>query len=63
MPIYSWLDKKSGTKVEVIRSFDEYEQHPTEEEAPGLTEPEWERIIDGKRLVTRPVNWEGKGNW
>ena len=63
MPIYVWQDKKSGKKVEVIRQFSEYEQGPTKEEAPGIESPEWERIIDGKRLVTRPVNWNGKGNW
>ena len=64
MPFYNWLDHNSGKEVEVVREFADYQTPPTEEES-GIAadKADWERIIRGKRLVTRPRNWQGKGNW
>lgn len=64
MPFYTWMDKNSGKEVEVVREFKDYETPPTEEES-GIS-PEkasWERLIRGKRMITRPRNWGSKGYW
>jgi len=64
MPIYTYQDKKSGKKVDVIRSFNDYENPPTKEEAPGLEDPEWERQIGDNQVVVKGNGWGGgKGYW
>jgi predicted nucleic acid-binding Zn ribbon protein len=64
MPIYSWVNKKSGKSVEVIRAFADYEKPPTEEEAPEEKEPEWERNIGADITVVKGNGWgNGKGHW
>ena len=64
MPLYRWEDKKTGKKVEVLRSFKEYDVAPTQEEAPDVEDPEWERKIGGGQKLLRGNNWTGsKGNW
>ena len=64
MPMYKWQDEKTGTEVEVLRKFDDYEIPPTEQEAPGLEEPKWRRLIGGKQQLVRGPNWSGqKGSW
>lgn len=64
MPQYIWLDKKSQKEVIVIRTFSEYENPPTPEEAPGLEDPEWERMIGGNQTLQRGASWGGaKGYW
>lgn len=64
MPGYVWKDKKSQKEVEVIRAFSDYEKPPTEEEAPGLEDPEWERQIGAGQKLMRGPNWQGmKGHW
>lgn len=64
MPIYRWEDKKTGKKVEVLRSFKEYDVPPTKEEAPDVEDPEWERKIGGGQKVNKGNNWgPGKGYW
>lgn len=64
MPMYTWTDKKSGKEVTVIRTFAEYENPPTQEEAPDIQDPEWERNIGDKITVTKGNGWgSGKGYW
>lgn len=64
MPFYRWIDKKTGKEVEVLRIFADYENPPTEEEAPDIKEPEWERQVSGGQSVVKSWNWgAGKGNW
>jgi hypothetical protein len=69
MPVYVWFDKNSEKEIEVIRTFDEYQVPPTQEES-TLTEEEylaakWEKLISSKVMVTRGPNWgDGrKGSW
>ncbi len=65
MPQYLWKDEKSGTEKEVLRSFQEYEVPPTEEEAPELvgTDPKWVRVMSGGQKVIRANGWGKKGYW
>ncbi len=72
MPMYQYVCKKNGLRVEVIRHFSEYENVPTEEEVRSVigadaempTEFEWEREIGGKQSLVRGENWRGmKGYW
>lgn len=67
MPGYSWKNLKTGSVVDIIRRFSEYEDPPTIEES-GLTpeeyaEAEWERVLLGSPTINRPWHWQGKGNW
>jgi len=63
-PLYSWKDKKSDKKIEVIRKFDAYQDPPTQDECDwDVSEAEWERVISSNISVKRPWNWAGKGNW
>ena len=69
MPLYNYVDKNTEKAVEILRKFDDYEVHPTKEEAKDLTQEEydaadWERRICPGIRVTRGENWNGsKGNW
>jgi hypothetical protein len=69
MPIYLWIDKKTGKKVEVIRTFAEYEVPPHGDELPvelrdlSDHEIEWERSVGDKISVTKGWGWGGKGQW
>jgi len=67
MPQYLWADKNTGKTCTVIRSFNEYEQPPTEEEhprSPGEEPADWERQIGGDQALIRGPNWGGaKGYW
>lgn len=52
--------------MDIIRSFSDYENPPTEEEAPGAdSEPEWERCIGENQVLVRGPNWGSgmKGHW
>lgn len=67
MPIYTWLDKKSGTTVEIIRSFKDYENPPEGDELPAELqgkECDWERQIGDNQSVVKGNGWgAGKGSW
>lgn len=71
MPIYKWSDKNTGKEVEIIRSFDDYEDTPTEEEAlVELTKEEfknakWVKIVVGgsRSIGFGRFGHGGKGNW
>lgn len=69
MPIYCWHDKNSELKVEVIRSFAEYENPPVDDELPEAERGKqdsrkWERIIGSDIRVMRGAGWGmGKGYW
>lgn len=71
MPLYDWQDNRTKKQVLVMRSFAEYQEPPTEEEAvkEGLTEDEakeadWERLIGAGIQVSKGDAWgPGKGNW
>lgn len=69
MPIYDWLDKRTGKQVGIIRSFDLSGDLPTREECPELTDEEyaaaeWDKQLGvGTRFMHGP-NWSGrKGHW
>jgi hypothetical protein len=73
VPLYQWIEKKSGIRVEVLRHFDQYTDEPTAEEVaavlqPGQelpADPQWEREIGGKQSLVRGENWGygRKGYW
>lgn len=64
MPQYLWADKNTGKTCTVIRSFSEYEVPPTQEEAPEVVDPDWERQVGGDQTLMRGANWQGrKGSW
>jgi hypothetical protein len=72
IPLYTYIEKKHSLRVEVLRSFDEYQTVPTDEEIREVigadaaipTDLEWEREIWGNQTLTRGSNWSGsKGNW
>jgi hypothetical protein len=65
--MYRHKDENTGKEVEIIRSFDDYEDTPTVEEAmhEGLTEDEakeakWVKIITGG---AGHVGFGQKGYW
>ena len=64
MPAYTWEDKNSGRRIDIIRTFSEYTVPPTEEES-GIKpeDAKWERIIMGAPTVNKPWNWGKKGTW
>jgi predicted nucleic acid-binding Zn ribbon protein len=62
MPLYEWKSESTGEEIDVLRSFDDSDVEPTEEEAKGDKGP-WQKLIS---VVTtrRGPNWSGsKGNW
>ncbi len=65
MPLYEWLDEVSGTKVEVLRSFADYEVPPQAEEMPEdirAAEHKWVRQIGKSIRVVKGAGWgPGKG--
>ena len=64
-PMYCWVEKNTGTQIEVVRNFSEYQVPPTEEES-GINpeQANWERIIGGGIKTIRGSNWgPGKGHW
>lgn len=71
MPLYIWEDKVSEKKIEILRSFDKYDDAPTHQEmlGAGLTEDEVEaaklrKVIGTGIRVTRGPSWQGsKGYW
>lgn len=71
MPLYCWKDKTSGKTIEVMKSFDEYKDPPTKEEAiaGGLTEEEADsadfvKVLGTGIKVVKGDSWgPGKGNW
>lgn len=67
MPIYSYVDKKSGLKVDVVRNFSEYEKEPMDEELPEAErgkKRKWSREIGLGIKTIRGPSWSGsKGNW
>lgn len=70
MPMYTYVEKKTGAKVDVVRTVSEMDLLPQLDECEGKLTPEqyaeadWERLISGGISVNRGVNWSGsKGNW
>lgn len=62
MPMYLWESETTGEEITVLRSFDDYEVPPTEEEIGDKVGP-WKRIV-GRTTVVRGPNFTGsKGNW
>lgn len=68
MPIYQYIDHSTAERIEVVRTFEEWEAPPTREEAHQWTDEEyqnasWERVI-GVPGVVKGQGWGGgKGNW
>ena len=67
MPIYTYREMNTGTDVEVIRAFADYENPPEGDEIPEELrdkECKWERQIGDNTRVVRGPNWNGaKGYW
>lgn len=63
MPMYLYEDKKSGKRIEVLRSFKEYDVPPTKEEAPDIEDPQWERLIIGTQKHVKGPGFGRKGYW
>ena len=69
MPFYDWKDKVSGVEIKVFRSsLSEYNLPPSEQDLkdagvslPEGTEPQWERVIGGIRII-RPFDFTFRGN-
>ena len=66
MPIYNWIDKRTGKDVDVIRDFEKFEFPPDRDEVPNMTDQEytdaeWERQIAPSKWIR---GWSGgKGAW
>jgi hypothetical protein len=61
-PLYTWQDEKTGKEVTVVRSVEEIEIAPTEEES-GVKDGRWKRLLCACTFKRGP-NWTGsKGNW
>jgi hypothetical protein len=61
--MYAWEHQETKKIVEVIRTFNDSDVPPTEEEAKGLT-GKWEKIIGGNQTLLKGPNWRGaKGYW
>lgn len=71
MPQYPWRDSRTGKELDVLRSSENYEEPPTEEEAveAGMSAKEftlatWERLIGTGIRTVRGPNFRGKkGYW
>jgi predicted nucleic acid-binding Zn ribbon protein len=69
MPIYQYLEKKTGKKVEIVRTISEHGVLPLAEECPELSPEEyaaaeWEQQISGGQFMVRGAGWRGgKGYW
>lgn len=61
-PIYKWENEEKET-VEVVRSFDEIDEQPTEEEFKGADKHEWTRVLSDGITKVRGEFWGSKGNW
>jgi len=69
MPMYTWVrvDTEGDEQkqyCEVVRSFDDYEVGPTDEEYPDASNYKWTRVIRSGTMVRKGAGWgSGKGNW
>lgn len=68
MPIYTYMEKKSGIKVDIIRTFDNYDKPPEGDEIPEELRKkkklQWERQIGDNQVVVKGNGWgAGKGYW
>lgn len=68
MPLYPYYDETSKKEVEILRSFNDYDIPPTQEEAKMSDEEfkvaKWKRLISTGIRVTKGDAWgPGKGNW
>lgn len=77
MPIYVWRHKPTQELVEIIRSFDNYQDLPTLDEVPDelkkklgkkptIKEADWEKYLGGSSHII--LKWpssggSGKGYW
>ena len=63
MPVYVYLNK-DGERVEVLRSFDDYQVGPTEEECKGIKGPFTKSIGENIKVI-KGENWGygSKGHW
>lgn len=67
MPLYDWIDKKTGYKVVLLRPFAEYDVPPCDEDLPEDErgkDREWQKQLGEGVQTVRGPNWTGsKGNW
>lgn len=64
MPYYPWQCQKTGLEIEVLRSFDDYQNPPTDDELPEDErgkERDWKRLIGGG-IKTTFAQYSLKGN-
>ena len=67
MPLYNWHCTKCEQEIDVLRTFDDYEKGPTDEEAdpePSMKScpHEWERKIAPVKTI-KGIGWGKKGHW
>ena len=65
--MYTWEETNTGTRVDIVRSFAEYDKCPEGDEIPETLkdkECKWERVIGEKIAMTKGQGWGyGKGYW
>lgn len=70
MPLYEWHCAKCKKSIDVLRSFDEYENPPTADDlssSPAAAEcnHHWSRKVGGNQAVVKGPGWgyRSKGSW
>lgn len=67
MPIYTFKDKNSDLEVDVVRSFEDYQVPPTDDELPEEERGkvrDWLKLVGSGIKTIRGANWRGgKGYW
>lgn len=68
MPMYTFEDTKSGKKLDVLRTVDDRDREPDENDD-GYAElklnkpPKWRRLVGEGIRTVRGASWGGKGYW
>lgn len=66
MPLYVWENKTTGDRIEILRSFDDYQVPPTDEELEKARVPagDYEKVLGTGIRVVKTNKWGfGKGYW
>lgn len=66
MPMYHWVDKKTGYSIDILRAHEDYQDEPKDDDLPAEErgkDRDWERKIISAPGVTKPWGWGSKGYW
>lgn len=66
MPLYEWVDEKTGYEVTIENHYDNYRKPPEDEDLPEEErgkDREWRKKISSGIKVNRPAYYGTKGNW